>query len=153
MGKEKVLKLGHLHWARDEHWADFGCEMMFQILQQEKPENFVIGNGVTHWGEEFVELAFKYFNLDWKKHVQFDQTLIRPNEVVRLIANPAKAVQKLGWIPERMPFKTHIELMAKYDYELESGLTPIRPDVFKFKMVCGIPKLLFNLTVIEPVLV
>jgi len=131
LGKEKILKLGHLQWARDEHWADFGCEMMFQILQQDKPENFVIGNGVTHWGEEYVDLAFKYFNLDWKKYVQFDKTLLRPNEVVRLIANPVKAVQKLGWIPERMPFKTHIELMAKYDYELESGLTPIRPDVFK----------------------
>jgi GDPmannose 4,6-dehydratase len=131
LGKEKILKLGHLDWARDESWADFSCEAMWLILQQERPENFVIGNGVTHWGEEYVDLAFKYFNLDWKKYVQFDKALLRPNEVVRLIANPVKAVQKLGWIPERMPFKTHIELMAKYDYELESGLTPIRPDVFK----------------------
>jgi len=130
LGKEKVLKLGHLEWARDEHWSDFGCEAMWKMLQLDKPENLVVGNGETHWGEEFVENAFRHFNLDWKNYVIFDDSLRRPNEVVRLIADSSRAQQKLGWIPNRIDFKTHINLMCKYDFELESGLVPIRPDVF-----------------------
>lgn len=131
LGKEHELKLGHLQWARDEHWSDFGVEAMWKILQQDKPENFVIGNGVTHWGEEFVQSAFNHFNLDWKKYVKFDDSLKRPNEVVRLIADSTKAQKKLGWIPERISFDTHIKLMCQYDYQLESGQTPIRPNVFE----------------------
>ncbi len=130
LGKEDKLKLGHLQWARDEHWSDFGCEMMFKMLQLNNPENFVVGNGETHWGEEYVENAFKYFNLDWKKYVVFDDSLKRPNEVVRLIADSTKAQNKLGWRPNRMPFVDHIKLMCKYDYELENGNPPIRPNVF-----------------------
>ena len=74
LGKEDVLKLGHLEWARDEHYSDFGCYAMWQMLQRDKPDNYVIGNGETHWGEEYVETAFGYFNLDWKKYVKFDES-------------------------------------------------------------------------------
>ena len=130
LGKEKYLKLGHLDWARDEHWSDFGCEMMWKMLQLDKPDNFVIGNGITHWGEEFVDLTFRHFNLSWKDHVQFDDSLKRPNEVVRLIANSQKAQEKLGWIPERISFKKHIDLMCDFDFQLENGQIPKRPDVF-----------------------
>lgn len=130
LGKEKVLKLGHLDWARDEHWSDFGCEMMWKMLQLDKPDNFVIGNGIAHWGEEFVETAFNHFNLNWKDHVIFDDSLKRPNEVVRLVANPAKAQKELGWVPERISFKKHIDLMCNFDYQLEKGEQPVRPDVF-----------------------
>jgi GDPmannose 4,6-dehydratase len=132
-GKEKVLKLGHLEWARDEHWSDFGCEMMWTMLQQDTPDNYVIGNGVTHWGEEYVDAAFKYFNLDWKDHVKFDDSLKRPNEVVRLIADSTKAEAKLGWKPNRIPFATHINLMCEYDYALEMGETPKRPNIFEME--------------------
>ena len=134
LGKTSELKLGHLQWARDEHWSDFGCEAMWKMLQLDKPENFVVGNGETHWGEEYVELAFNYFNLDWKKYVKFDDSLKRPNEVVRLIADPRKAQEKLGWMPNRISFKKHIELMCKYDHEIESGQIPIRPNVFLDKI-------------------
>lgn len=131
IGKESELKLGHLDWARDEHYSDFGCEMMFMILQKDTPQNYVIGTGETHWGEEYVKLAFDYFNLDWKKYVKFDKSLLRPNEVVRLIADSTKAQKELDWRPNRMKFKTHIDLMCKFDLELESGKTPIRPNVFE----------------------
>lgn len=130
LGKEKELKLGHLQWARDEHWSDFGCEMMWKMLQLDVPENFVVGNGETHWGEEFVDLAFGYFNLDWKQYVKFDDSLKRPNEVVRLVADSTKAQKKLGWIPNRISFKKHMSLMCQYDYDMESGQNPTRPDVF-----------------------
>ena len=130
LGKEKVLKLGHLEWARDEHWSDYGCEAMWKMLQLDKPENFVVGNEVTHWGEEYVEAAFGYFNLKWQDYVQFDDSLKRPNEVVRLIADATKAKEKLGWIPNRMSFNTHIKLMCGYDYAFENGDNPIRPNIF-----------------------
>jgi GDPmannose 4,6-dehydratase len=130
-GKEKTLALGHLDWARDEHWSDFGCEAMWKMLQLETPENFVVGNGECFWGEEFVESAFSYFNLDWKKHVVFDESLKRPNEVVRLISDPSKAEEKLGWKRNRISFKKHIELMCDYDYKLETGQEIVRPNVFK----------------------
>jgi len=133
LGKQSELKLGHLEWARDEHWSDFGCEAMWKILQLDKPENFVVGNGETHWGEEYVDLAFKYFNLDWKKYVKFDDNLKRPNEVVRLIADSTKAQQLIGWKPNRISFDTHINLMCKFDYELENGGTPSRPDIFEIE--------------------
>ena len=76
LGKQNKLKLGHLNWARDEHWSDFGCEAMWKMLQLEKPENFVVGNGLTHYGEEFVNEAFSFFNLDWKKYVEFDKYIL-----------------------------------------------------------------------------
>lgn len=131
IGKETELKLGHLQFSRDEHFSDFGMEAAWKMLQLDTPENFVVGTGETHWGEEYVQLAFDYFNLDWRKYVKFDSGLLRPNDVIQLIADSTKAQQKLGWRPNRMLFKDHINLMCKYDLELESGLVPIRPDVFK----------------------
>ena len=131
LGKEKELRLAHLDWARDEHWSDFGCEMMWKMLQNSNPKDYVIGNGETHWGEEYVNLAFSYFNLSWKNYVKFDETLIRPNEVVRLVSDSFKAEKELGWKRNRMSFKQHIELLCKYDYDLESGLNLKRPNVFE----------------------
>lgn len=131
LGKDKELKLGHLQWARDEHFSDFGCEMMWKMLQKDTPTDYVVGNGDTHWGEEYVTEAFNYFNLDWRKYVKFDDNLKRPNEVVRLISDPSKAEKELGWIRNRISFQKHIELMCNYDFILESGEIPIRPDVFK----------------------
>lgn len=131
LGKEKDIKLAHLSFARDEHWSDFGCEMMWKMLQNSEPKDYVIGNGECFWGEQYLDEVASYFNLDWKKYVRFDKELIRPNEVVRLIADSSKAVKELGWRCNRLTFKDHISLMSKYDYELESGLNPKRPDVFK----------------------
>ena len=130
LGKEKELKLAHLNWARDEHWSDFGCEMMWKMLQLKTPQNFVIGNGETHWGEEYVELAFKCFDLDWKKYVKFDKNLVRPNEVIRLQADSTKAQNLLGWIPNRISFKKHIEILCGHDLILESGKKPSWYDIF-----------------------
>lgn len=131
LGKTNELKLGHLEWARDEHFSDLGCSMMWAMLQKEKPNNYVIGTGETHWGEEFVDIAFSHFNLDWKKYVKFDESLKRPNEVVRLIADSTKAQKELGWRPNRVPFKDHLKLMCEFDYQLEKGGKPVRPDVFE----------------------
>lgn len=131
LGKEKELRLGHLEWARDEHWSDFGCEMMWKMLQLDKPQNFVVGNGETHWGEEYVQLAFDYFNLNWKDYVKFDDVFKRPNEVVRLIADSSLAQKQLQWRPNRLNFKNHIELLCNFDYQSENGQSPERPNIFE----------------------
>lgn len=131
LGKEKSIQLGSLAFSRDEHWSDFGCEMMWKMLQNDEPKDYIIGNGECHFGEQYLDEVGKYFNLDWKKYVTFDRGLVRPNEVVRLIADPSKAEKELGWRRNRISFKDHITLMCKFDYDLESGLTPERPDVFK----------------------
>ena len=131
LGKEKQLPLGNLNFDRDEHWSDFGCEMMWKMLQNEKPNDYVIATGQTHHGEEYLDAAFNYFNLNWKDYVAIDPQRFRPNEVVRLIGDSTKAQKELGWKPDRIPFKNHIELMCKYDYESESGQSPVRPNVFE----------------------
>lgn len=131
LGKEKEITLGELNFWRDEHWSDFGVEMMWKMLQLEKPETFLICRGACFHGEQFLDEAFNYFDLDWRKYVKFDKEKIRPNEVKKLVGIPKKAIEKLGWRPDRMSFKDHIALMAKFDYDLESGLNPKRPNVFE----------------------
>lgn len=131
LGKQDSLKLGNLDFYRDEHWSDFGCEMMIAMLQNEKPKDYIIANGVTYSGKEFLENAFGYFDLDWQKYVEVDESRFRPNEVVKLIGNSEKAQKELGWIPNRMSFSEHIGLMCDWDYKLESGETPKWPEVFE----------------------
>lgn len=131
LGEQKDLTLGNIDFYRDEHWSDFGVEMMWKMLQLEKPETFVVCRGATFHGEEFLYKAFNYFNLDWKKYVKIDNSRFRPNEVVKLIGNPQKAIDKLGWNPNRMSFSTHIDLMCENDLQLELGNSPKRPNVFE----------------------
>lgn len=131
LGKQKELSLGGLSFSRDEHWSDFGCEMMWKMLQQDAPKDYVIGTGKTYSGEEYLNTVFGYFNLDWRKHVLFDKSFSRPNEVKRLVANSSLAQNKLGWRPDRMSFKEQMELLCKYDYALEKGEKPQRPNVFE----------------------
>ena len=123
--------MGNLDFYRDEHWSDFGCEMMWKMLQNTNPKDYVIANGETHAGIEYLENAFNYFNLKWQDFVKVDESRFRPNEVVKLIGDSSLAQKELGWKANRMPFKDHIELMCKYDYELESGKIAERPNVFE----------------------
>jgi GDPmannose 4,6-dehydratase len=131
LGKQSELSLGNLDFYRDEHWSDFGCEMMWKMLQMEIPKDYVIATGKTWHGEEFLENAFGYFNLDWKKYVKIDKSRFRANEVVKLIGDSSLAQKELGWNPNRISFKEHIGLMCKWDNELESGQTPVRLNVFE----------------------
>lgn len=131
LGKQDKLMLGNLDFYRDEHWSDFGVEMMWKMLNLDSPESFIICRGECFHGEQFLDAAFGYFNLKWQKYVNLDQGQIRANEVVKLVGCPQKAVKRLGWRPHRMSFEDHINLMAKYDFELESGKELVRPNVFK----------------------
>jgi len=131
LGKLKELTLGNLDFFRDEHWSDFGCEMMWKMLQRETPKDYVICTGTCHSGEEFLDLAFGYFNLRWQDYVKIDKSRFRPNEVVKLVGDSSLAQRELGWRPNRMPFKDHIHLMCEWDMRLEDGLHPVRKPVFE----------------------
>jgi GDPmannose 4,6-dehydratase len=130
LGKQKELALGNLNFYRDEHWSDFGAEMMWKMLQEETPDTYVICRGQCFHGEEFLDESFGYFNLNWRDYVVFDKSRLRANEVVKLVGSPKKAIEKLGWNPNRMSFKDHIGLMCKNDYSLEKDGKEIRPNVF-----------------------
>lgn len=110
-GSKEKLHLGNISIARDWGWAPEYVEAMWRILQQEKPEDFVIATGETNTLEEFVAAAFNYVGLDWRKHVISDSTLLRPSEIMISRGNPAKAKKKLNWVA-RNKMRDIIALMA-----------------------------------------
>ncbi len=96
-GLENKLELGDLNIVRDWGWAPEYVEAMWLMLQQDRPENFVIGTGESHSLREFVEVVFNNFGLDWKKYVKVNNKYIRPNELKISSANPLKANTQLSW--------------------------------------------------------
>ena len=96
-GSTEKLHLGNISIARDWGWAPEYVEAMWRILQQDRPEDFVVATGETHTLEEFVAEAFNCVGLDWRDHVVTDQSLLRPSEIMVSCGNPAKAKKVLGW--------------------------------------------------------
>lgn len=131
LGKQRRLKVGAIDHYRDEFFTDFGMEAMHKLINLDKPEDVVIATGRCNHGEDYLYQSFNYFNLDWKKYIEIDDSLKRPNDVFKLVGDSSKAQKLLNWQPDRISFKDHISLMCKYHHELESGLNPKRPDVFK----------------------
>ena len=130
LGKQTELSLGNLSFYRDESFSDFCIEAFWKMLQLSNPDDFVIGRGEAFSGEEFLEKSFSYFNLDWKKYVKLDKSLLRDNEVVKLVANPKKAIEKLNFNPNRISLQNHINLMCENNLLLETGQKSIHKDVF-----------------------
>ena len=93
---------------------------MWLMLQQDKPDNYVVATGETHTVEELVRAAFDYLNLDWKKHVKIDPRFIRPAEVELLIGDASKARKELGWNP-KYSFEGLVKMMVDADYKLLTG--------------------------------
>lgn len=119
-GKQQFLHLGNLEAKRDWGYAPEYVETMWLMLQQEKPDDYVIGTGESHSVREFVEEAFTYADLDWKQYVKIDPRYFRPTEVELLLADYGKAKKKLGWSP-RVAFKELVKIMVDADME-DSGL-------------------------------
>ena len=116
MGFQEKLYLGYLGSKRDwGHAADY-VEMMWLMLQQDEPDDYVIATSQTHTVQQFLETVFKYAGLDIEKHVEIDQRLFRPHEVPLLLGDPAKAKEKLGWTP-RVKFKELAKMM--YDADMK----------------------------------
>jgi GDPmannose 4,6-dehydratase len=100
-GHSNELRLGNLDARRDWGHAAEYVDAMWRMLQQEQPDDYVIATAETHSVREFVELAFGYANLDYRKYVAVDPQLYRPAEVELLVGNPAKARARLGWCAQR----------------------------------------------------
>jgi GDPmannose 4,6-dehydratase len=116
-GLAKEIVLGNLDAKRDWGYAPEYVEAMWLMLQQDKPDDYVIATGETHTVREFVELAFKYAGIDnWEQYVKSDQKYYRPAEVHVLCGNPAKAREKLGWKP-RTSFRDLVRIMVEADLE------------------------------------
>ena len=120
LGLAKDLRLGNLKAKRDWGFAGDYVEMMWRMLQHDKPEDFVIGTGESHSVQELVEEAFRCVGItDWQKYVVQDPALLRPAEVDHLIADASKAKKVLGWEP-KVKFKELIKMMVEADLALLS---------------------------------
>jgi GDPmannose 4,6-dehydratase len=97
VGSTEKLTLGRMDISRDWGWAPEYVEVMWRMLQLEKPEDFVIATGKTYFLEDFVRLAFAAFDLDWSVHVQQSEEFMRPTDLMISSADPSKAKNTLGW--------------------------------------------------------
>ncbi len=113
-GLENELRLGNLDAKRDWGYAPEYVEAMWLMLQQSKPDDYVISTGETHSVREFVEAAFSHVNLDWREYVVVDPAFYRPAEVELLIGDPTKAKERLGW-QCKTDFKALVGLMVDAD--------------------------------------
>jgi GDPmannose 4,6-dehydratase len=116
-GLQDKLYLGNLDAKRDWGYAREFVEAMWLMLQQDKPDDYVVATGETHSIREFLDLAFGHANLDWKKHVEIDPRYYRPAEVDILMGDYSKAKKKLGWQP-RTRFPELVKLMVQADMQL-----------------------------------
>lgn len=116
LGKAKELRLGNLEAKRDWGYAKDYVEAMWLMLQQPKPDDYVIATGETHSVREFCELAFQYVGLDYKDYVVTDERFMRPAEVDLLIGDYQKAKSQLGWTP-KTSFKELVQIMVEADLE------------------------------------
>ena len=114
LGKQKTLQLGNIYAKRDWGHAKDYVEAMWSMLQQKKPEDFVIGTGKMHSVKDFAKLAFSTVGLDYKKYIRFNKTLLRPAEVDTLKANYNKAKKILKWKP-KTNFTQLVKEMVKED--------------------------------------
>jgi GDPmannose 4,6-dehydratase len=121
LGVARELRLGNMDAKRDWGFAGDYIKAMWMMLQENKPDDFVIATGETYSVKDFVELAFDYVGLDWKKYVVIDKTLYRPAEVHILTGNFAKAKKKLGWTPS-VKFEGLVKMMVDSDIKRLEGV-------------------------------
>tara|TARA_B100000989_G_scaffold296589_1_gene280181 strand:+ start:2793 stop:3827 length:1035 start_codon:yes stop_codon:yes gene_type:complete len=114
VGIQNKLTLGNLNSYRDWGFAGDYVKAMWQIMQYEKPEDWVIATGETYSVNEFVKEAFSLINLDSDSFIETSEKYFRPNEVDYLLGNPTKASKKLGWKPETS-FKELVKMMVEHD--------------------------------------
>ena len=117
LGMANQLALGSLDSKRDWGYAGDYVRAMWLMLQQDEPDDYVVGTGETHAVQEFCEIAFARVGLNWRDYVVQDPRFMRPAEVDLLVSDPSKAKAKLGWKPN-VTFKSLIEMMVDADLEL-----------------------------------
>lgn len=116
-GRQIELKLGNTDPKRDWGYAPDYVEAMWMMLQHHEPKDFVIGTGIQHSVQQFVEAAFKVVNLDWRSYVKEDPKFVRPAEVDTLQADWSRAKLELGWQP-KVNFNQLVKKMVDHDLQL-----------------------------------
>ena len=116
LGLSDKLRLGNLDAQRDWGYAGDYVEAMWLMLQQDGPDDYVIGSGQTKSVRDLVEVAFGHVGLEWQEYVEVDPAFIRPAEVEILLADPSKAKQELGWRP-KVGFEELVTMMVDSDME------------------------------------
>jgi GDPmannose 4,6-dehydratase len=114
MGLAKELRLGNLESRRDWGFAGDYVDAMYRLVQNDQPEDFVVGTGETHSVREFCDKAFSYLDLDYKEYVIQDQRFYRPAEIDLLIADSTRVRHKLGWAP-KIDFVGLVRMMVDAD--------------------------------------
>jgi GDPmannose 4,6-dehydratase len=117
-GRQQKLFLGNLDARRDWGFAGDYVEAMWMMMQQDKPDDYVIATGETHSVRDFLEEAFGRMNMDWKKYVEIDPRYYRPAEVDLLLGDASKAKSKLNWKP-KVQFKELVHMMVDSDVKDE----------------------------------
>jgi GDPmannose 4,6-dehydratase len=116
LGLAKELRLGNLDAKRDWGFAGDYVKAMWLMLQQEKPDDYLISTGINHSVRDLVKIAFDYVNLNWKDYVVIDPKFFRPAEIEFILGNSTKALKKLGWAPETS-LEELIKMMIDADLE------------------------------------
>jgi len=117
LGLQKKLTMGNVDAKRDWGYAKEYVEAMWLMLQQPKPDDYVVATGETHSVSEFLEEAFSYVDLDWKKYVETDKRYLRPAEVDLLLGDASKARKVLNWKP-KTAFRDLVRIMMDADMTL-----------------------------------
>jgi GDPmannose 4,6-dehydratase len=116
LGLADELRMGNLDAQRDWGFAGDYVRAMWLMLQQDRPDDYVVAMGVAHSVRDLVEVAFGHVGLDWRKHVVVDPKFLRPAEVDHLVGNPAKASSTLGWQPT-VDFAGLVTMMVDADVQ------------------------------------
>jgi GDPmannose 4,6-dehydratase len=130
LGLQQKVYLGNLDARRDWGYAGDYVRAMWAMLQQDAPDDYVIGTGESHSVREFTQLAFEHVGLDWRDHVEVDPRYFRPAEVDNLCADSSKARRVLGWEPQ-VTFRELVRMMVDADMaqiqrQLAGGMEALR---------------------------
>ena len=129
LGLAEKIKVGNIESRRDWGFAGDYVRAMWLMLQQPKPDDFVIATGITHSVKELLEIAFSHVGLDWQKHVEVDPALLRPTEEDLLSGAASKANRILGWKPT-VTFEEMVRMMVDSDLSLLSRSAVPAPETF-----------------------
>jgi len=114
LGLQSKLKMGSLDAERDWGFAGDYVKAMWRMLQQGKPQDYVVATGVAHSVRQLLELAFEHLGMDYREYVETDPALLRPAEVYHLLGDSSKARKELGWQP-KVSFEELVQMMVEED--------------------------------------
>jgi GDPmannose 4,6-dehydratase len=129
LGLQSKLKMGNLDAERDWGFAGDYVQAMWQMLQQEKPQDYVVATGVAHSVRQLLEMAFRHLGMDYRDYVETDPAFLRPAEVYHLLGDASKARQELGWKP-KVSFEGLVKMMVDEDLarlRSEAAVPSVRP--------------------------